>query len=281
MKTKKIILVIFLLNATVSLSMAQNLSVLYSTGFETEEERNEWKQYRKNNVYENFVWKFSNVGIGNSYYLYHGWNNTQGWADTIVDWFVSPPLQIIDSTTISLRIQIDGYSEPNEFLQLWFSDGNSNPLTGTFTKIATLDQSKKWEWIDTTLSIPYTSATGFIAFRYRTFGNCWYNVSIDDIAITSPCIVSIGEMKKDKFSEIAIFPNPTNSSVKLFIRDENLLNANLSASICDMFGREIQFIPTIQQSEISVDLSQFASGMYLINFMSHNKLMAIKKLIVE
>ena len=260
----KVFLVVALLGSAAANSTAQSRLLPYITGFDTEEERAGWQQYRENHVHEDYTWKYSILSSGD-HRLYHGWDFPQGWKDTIVDWFVSPPLQIIDSTTISLKLRIEGMVDPDEFLQLWFSDGNPNPLTGSFVKIATLDRDVKYEWLDLTLNIPYTSETGYIAFRYSTFGHNWYNVLIDDIVITSPC-VGVREVRKDIFSIITIFPNPTNSQLRI---TSNELQENTAYTVYSVVGQVvIQGILSLCRDEINcvstINVESLPAGIYYL-----------------
>ena len=274
----------FLFFATIPLSIAQNP---YTTGFDTEEDKAGWQQYKTQHNSSTYEWKFGKTGswlgeLRSS--VYHRCNNVDGVPDTLENWMVSPPLRFLSPSELYLSFMIRGYSEGYGGYfgcKVYFSGASPNPAMGDYVEIADLTASlPRHEWIDTNIHIAHTAEKGYIALVYHIAGKQWFEMLIDSFATTSS-LVGVLEQKNVNQNSITIFPNPANSSVKLFIHDANLLDTDVTVSIYDVFGREVQVISNIQESEFAVDLRHLTSCMYFVKFMSGDKFIAVKKMLIE
>lgn len=76
---------------------------------------------------------------------------------------------------------------------------------------------------------------------------------------------------------ISMFPNPTNTFV--IFKFESDIDANLKVHISALDGKKIKSVTVANYQTNQVDISNFSSGIYIINFYSGNTLITSKKLV--
>ena len=101
--------------------------------------------------------------------LSHDYNVAGISNDTVVDAYVSPALNFIAPVQISMKVFTGGFSNPiPDNCDIWFGNNNSNPTTGNFVLIGSLSYMQpKYVWLDTIINVPFTAASGYIAFKYK------------------------------------------------------------------------------------------------------------------
>ena len=78
---------------------------------------------------------------------------------------------------------------------------------------------------------------------------------------------------------ILLFPNPTSNSFQINIHNTN---ENLeSIVVYDVLGKNVKTVVNIAASQTSVDVSNLAKGVYLVEVTTKNKLKLIKKLVIQ
>ena len=81
-----------------------------------------------------------------------------------------------------------------------------------------------------------------------------------------------------KTKSLLVYPNPVkNGVVTIESSDEQLIN---KVTIYDITGRYIDLIENNHNSSISINVSSYPSGIYLLKAMLDNQLFEIVKLIV-
>lgn len=259
-----------------SLAFAQSKTLPYTTGFDSPAEKAGWQEYRtKVHSFEHWDYGsgFSGAGISHDYQV------SGGATDTVADWFVSPPLKLTSQSKMTLKLQTQGFSTPfPDNLQVLYCSKKQNPSLGNFTVIANLSfMQPQYTWLDTTVTISFTSDSGYVAFRYKTIGAAWSTYAIDNISI-SALPVSIKE-NKDSESKITIFPNPFNSNCSIWLSNE-LANSSPKAQLFDMYGKLIQADFTWQDQTLRLNRGNLNNGIYFITLTINDKAVLTKRLII-
>lgn len=265
-------LLTFLLQCfTVSVVFSQGLSLPYYTGFDSPAEHEGWQQFRLGFI------SFNGWGTGAGR-LYHGYNVGGNETDTVVDWFVSPPLNLSSPSTLSMNVQTGGFSAPfPDNCEIWLGTTNPNPSIGNFVLIANLSYMQpKYQWLDTAIHIPFVSDSAYIAFKYKTIGAAWMDYGIDSIWVSS----SAGIIEKDKYNEkeISISPNPFSSQTTLQIDN---LSENTWILIYNSFGQKVKQIDTLSSKTVTLSRDMLPSGLYFVHINDANASLIEKIIIID
>jgi len=265
-------LLTFLLQClTANIVFSQGLSLPYYTGFDSPAEKAGWQQFRTGflSVYS---WG-TNAGQ-----LYHDYNVGGNSNDTVIDWFVSPPLNFTSPGIITMKVKTGGFSTPfPDNCEIWFGTDNPNPSTGNFVLIANLSYMQpKYQWLDTTVNVSFVSDNGYIAFKYKTIGAAWMDYGIDSIWVSSP--VGINEKENYYKIEVNIFPNPF--SLQTTLQTNNLIIRNATLTVDNCFGQTIKQIKGISEQTITLHRDNFPSGLYFVRLTQNNKIIARDKLLI-
>ena len=78
---------------------------------------------------------------------------------------------------------------------------------------------------------------------------------------------------------VSIYPNP--SATGVFILKTEGFNENKTVYVLDVFGKTITEFSSVDQRTISLDLSNYAKGMYYVNVVDSNNKRSIRKVIFE
>ena len=94
-------------------------------------------------------------------------------------------------------------------------------------------------------------------------GSCWYGVrAVTDCGESDMAIVgytNVGEIN----TEVAIYPNPTNGDIKV------LVNGMQQVTIVNTFG-QVVFNQNVNTDQMTINMSQFGTGMFIINIVTEN-----------
>ena len=175
----KTIITFFFICITLNTLFSQGISLPYFTGFDTPAEQAGWQQFRTGFL-SNFDWN-------NNGSISHDYNVGGNPSDTVVDWYVSPPLNFTSTGILTMKIKTGGFSMPTpDNCEVYFGTNYPNPSIGNFVLIANLSYMQpQYQWLDTIVNVPYTSDSGYIAFKYKTIGLAWTNYSIDSITVST------------------------------------------------------------------------------------------------
>ncbi len=254
----------------------QGLSLPYISGFDSAPETAGWQQFRLGNDPGAFQWNIGGGGFSASC-LSHDYNVGGNTTDTVIDWFVSPALNFVGNGTISLKVKTSGFSTPTpDNCEIYFGTDDPDPSTGNFVLIGEVSfMQPQYTWLDTSLTIPFTSDSGYVAFKYKTVGAAWMTYAIDNINIISTASV---DESVSEINYMQIYPNPFEETTTIFIQAD--LSGTNMIRIYDIYGKEIRTIINAG-NQITLSKENFSSGIYFVVFESEKEILEIEKLVVE
>jgi len=103
-----------------------------------------------------------------------------------------------------------------------------------------------------------------------------------DVDTISFCVQQPGKLQyiDDLEQEVKIWPNPFSTAMTVLITREQLV-LPVEIRMVDLFGREIKRISNIRSREITIARDNLKSGLYLIKVIGGDKIMDIRKVVVE
>ena len=233
---KNLCLAITLLALPVTIQ-AQSQKLPYKCGFDSPTERAGWKNYQlKSTAYATF-------GVGNtgSSYLSHDYPVGNSNADSVQDWYVSPPLKVTYKSLISLKANVYVIFKQmgSDYFGLWYSTKSGDPKSGTFKELAdfTAFASTSFDlWHDTThIQLNDTGSAVYIAFKYKEVSN-WFTIRADSIIVQEVQHSGI-ESNNAGGAAIKVYPNPVKGSLHI---ETPMDMGTMQIEICDLAGRTIQ-----------------------------------------
>lgn len=266
---KNLLTLLFFFSITIN-SFSQGLSLPYYTGFDSPAERAGWQQFRKGFL-SSYDW--SNIGS-----LYHDYNVGANPTDTVIDWFVSPPLNLNSAGLVSMKVQTDGFSPPtSDNCEVYFGTGNPDPSIGNFVLIGNISYMQpQFQWIDTSFNISTLSDSGYLAFKYKTIYAAWRTYKIDSIIVSQS--VGIDE-KNNKNNFIAsLSPNPFTSFST--IKFNSYLN-DVDITIFNLQGQKAKAISNFSGSQFKLERDNLKNGIYFIQFSRENDIIKTEKIIIS
>ena len=267
----KTIFTFFLLLLLASSSFSQGLSLPYYTGFDSPDEQAGWQQFRTG-FPSNFDWE-------NNGNILHDYNVGGNPADTVIDWYVSPSLNFTSSGTVTMKVRTGGFSVPTpDNCEIWFGTNDPDPSTGNFVLIANLSYMQPQnQWLDTIISIPFASDSGYIAFKYKTIGLAWTTYAIDSITVRVGATVGIDEVYNSDNAVVNIFPNPFNSTSIVHFTSEF---PNVELNLYNIFGQKVRTINNIIGQEYKLHRDNLPVGVYILRLLEDNKVIGMEKFII-
>ena len=259
----------------VGAACAQGLPLPYSTGFDNSTQQAGWQQFRTGNDPNAYSWSVAGMGFSAPNCVSHDYNVGANATDTVIDWYVSPAINVIASSQMSLKVRTGGFSTPfNDSFEVLFSSNGADPATANYTLVANLSYMvPQYQWLDTTFSIPFVSGNGHIALKYKTIGAAWSTYAFDNITISSP--LSIDLAAGNSTIDMNIFPNPANASIAVSVNDEQ----SYEIKITDVSGRAI--MRTLTTGKITkIDTSDLANGIYFVSLEKENSALATRRLVI-
>jgi hypothetical protein len=280
MKVKTLLLGTFLVFFS-NLVISQTRSLPYSTGFDTEEERLGWRQVRTGDS-NGFRWNISGYRYTSPpYSLEHDYNVGGEPTDTIIDWYISPPLDFSKKGKISLKIYYYGPSTPIEDnFEIWFGTNYQDPAIGDFYKVETLSFIKPDnEWIDTTINIPFVTSKGYVAFRYKTIGLRWCVYTIDDVLITEDTTSHSGTIE-NLDSSVKVFPNPFSNTTTFEINSDQFLSTSTRILIFNALGEKVHE-QNVRDKRTTLERDKLTDGIYLYHVVNEGIIKSTGKLLIQ
>lgn len=264
-KTLPLILLIQCFN--IGILFSQGISLPYSSGFDTPSEMAGWQQYRTGFL-SNYAWSNSGGGFF-SMCISHDYNVGGAQTDTVVDWYVSPPLNFTSEGTLAVKVLTSGFSTPfPDNFEVLFGTNIQDPALSSFTVIANLSYMQpQFQWLDTIVNIPFVSDSGYIAFKYKTIGAAWSTYAFDNVVIDlSP--VSVGE-NQNTIKTLNCYPNPFNESTSIEL-PQDLRNSKLTVHIYDTMGKEIKSTEYVNARKILIRKEGLPEGVYFVKIDPEN-----------
>jgi hypothetical protein len=223
----------------------------YYTGFDSPGEKAGWSEYRLGYA-SNFNWT-------NSGQLFHDYNVGGTSTQTVVDWYVSPALNLNIPAKITMKVKASGVTQPtNDNCEVYFSSSAADPAMSTYTLIGNLSLTQPLDkWAVKEFTILGTASSGRIAFRFKSISAYWMTYAIDSITVKSSTVVSI--LNYNKPFEIDLFRRSANEF--MLTCSEPLWNSQLTLS--DLNDKALYTSSIQKDRNIILDFPP-APGIYLI-----------------
>lgn len=262
-------LLLFFTFFTIS-NLSAQIDLPFYTGFDIPEETVGWDEYRLGDLNPFYNWHFTQDGVLKHFYPVGGEEITN-------DWMVSPALNFENGAFMdSIRFKSSGFGFPFglDTVAMYHLAGSQDPELATEVNLIKVFTDEDFMNDDIwkvfyDIELPTTLGNSYIAFRYQTIVN-WFDVSIDDIAISQP--LSVDDLLLE--TEIEIYPNPSSEWVNVKLEEGIQLSA---LRITDINGKEIQSYNPLDRR---LDISELSSGHYLLQLVSEDH-SVVKKLVVE
>ena len=191
-------------------------------------------------------------------------------------WLFSRAINLTQGTTYAVsyyaaRFAIAGAGNVNN---LKVTVGNDTTVAAQTTTVQTLDNYSEDDYVLQTsnFTVP-TTGVYYIGFNYTAPAQVQTNyglIALDDITVD----VSAG-LNDALIAKLAVSPNPTNGVVNISNSENILING---VTVTDLNGRTVKSSKFDGTSNAQVNISDLASGMYMMTISSDNGT-AVKKII--
>ena len=81
--------------------------------------------------------------------------------------------------------------------------------------------------------------------------------------------------------DITLYPNPTTGMVNVQWTMYNGQWENVEIQVLDVYGRLLRTVETCHGASLQIDLSHYATGIYLVRWVNGGKVMAVRKVVKE
>ena len=206
-----------------------------------------------------------------SQYLFFGTNVTATNNTAANNWFFTPPVLLSAGETVTTKF----WAKCASARKLRFTVGNDNSATAQTTQIWSNLALTSAAYSQITTPTYVAPTTGLYYFGFNDISVATTAVSylrIDTFDMTS--VLGTNEFLNSKF---AISPNPANDFITLSNTDNIIVK---SISMTDLNGRVVKQVSYSDASNIQVNVSDLASGMYLMNITSDQGT-ATKKVVIN
>ncbi len=157
--------------------------------------------------------------------------------------------------------------------------GNTNVLLGESTTLS-VTSNPQWTYLwstgDTTPSITVTPEMPTTYSVTVTNGTCEAEASVD---------VSIHDgIPSYDNNLLTLYPNPTNDIVNVRFTNGNGKWENTEIRVYDVYGRLLRTVETCHGASLQtmqIDLSHYATGVYLIQLVNNGNVMAVRKVVKQ
>jgi hypothetical protein len=260
-----------------ALSFSQGLALPYNTGFDSAPQQAGWQQYRTGFL-SGSAWSYGGGAFSVPTCVSHDYNVGGNTTDTVVDWFISPPINFTNVGTMSIKVQTGGFSTPfPDSFEILFGTDHQDPATGNFVVIANLSYMlPQYQWLDTTFSIPFASDSGYIALKYKTIGAAWSTYSFDNISM-DVANASIDENNPAN-ATIRCLPNPF--STQTVLRTGQTLN-DATLMIYNSQGQQVKKMEHLCGENILLDRDNLPAGLYFAKLEQAGKVFTGRLVVVE
>lgn len=234
--------------------------VNYYTGWDDANQQSGWQQIRKgdNSLYEWSVETGTSLSAPNNIAHYY----PVGGSVPTDDWYVSPGFDFSSGGSIdTIWSWFGGFGTPmtDDTIAIYLLNGSPDPdlasKTILYSYTDSLYQNDNTWRKDSNITIPPTSGTSYIAFRYETTVN-WLDAKFDDLSITADAI--LGTKTTGNRFEFSVYPNPANSVLNLEYTGDIIIS---EIQIFNSSGQCVKEFTTIPPS-ITIDGLQ--DGFYFL-----------------
>ena len=130
--------------------------------------------------------------------------------------------------------------------------------------------------IDTTFEVGTPNLSVF-NFQFSTSHGC------DSIVILTltiePC--DTNGINENGIVNLTLYPNPTTGMVNVQFTMNNEQSGAGEIQVLDVYGRLLQTVETCHGASLQIDLSHYATGIYLVRWVNGGKVMAVRKVVKE
>lgn len=180
------------------------------------------------------------------------------------DWLISPAITL-GSTGNLLTFYIKSLSEDYglEQYRVYIYTGTGIPTgAADFVEIGDGVTEAPFDfWLDDEYNLDaYAGQT--VRIGIRNVGEDHYMLQVDDFSITTTDAMSTNDVLSSKFS---VYPNPTSNFLNISGSDALQMN---SVKITDVNGREVSNTTFSNTDSAQINVSNLASGMYIISISS-------------
>lgn len=222
--------IIFIILSTlllhVHISKAQT-ALPYETGFDNAAQTAGWQAFRKGNTDPNYKWVYATfTAYSAPASLLHQY--PVGGTVVTDDWFVSPGFSIRSGGRVdSIRSAFSGFGLPDvaDTVALYLLTGSPDPALAS-TKTLLLDYrgadySNNDTWRKHTLLLAASTATCYLAVRYKTVNN-WLDAKFDNLRISALTTTSIHDFALQE-EAIRLYPNPASQELNIQVDHQQAL----------------------------------------------------------
>ncbi len=151
---------------------------------------------------------------------------------------------------------------------------DANPLAVISTYAVANPTATGYTYVKVPLTIPATGLYN-LGFHIGSTGSA-PTFKVDDIELTS-MLVGVNNQKLD--ANVNVYPNPANNDVTVAIRHTE--TADYTVTITDVLGRTVKTIDAnnVTATDLNIDLSSEANGVYLVKVQSGNAVKSSKLVI--
>ena len=213
----------------------------------------------------------------------HGCDSTVTLHLTI---FTANYTDFADSACGSYTWNNEVYTESGDYTQTFT---NANGCDSTVTLHLTIYQPAT-ETIELTLcesDLPYHYVNGDIdtTFEVGTPQLSTFNFQLltqhgcdSTVTLTLTITTGVNEWGNGQFT---LYPNPTTGMVNVQFTMNNVQLGAGEIQVLDVYGRLLQTVETRHGASLQIDLSHYATGIYLVRWVNGGKVVAVKKVVRE
>ena len=133
----------------------------------------------------------------------------------------------------------------------------------------------EYQWIDCTTHEPIAGATQQ-QFTPEVSGSYACVITLGECTDTTECMdFSVG-VEEWNDGSITIYPNPSTGMVNIHLAPQT--SAYPEIHVFDVYGRRMQILE-MTDATTQIDLSQYATGVYIMKFMSDDKIVSLLKVV--
>ena len=285
MNRLKLLILLFCTLISMSSFSQEKVMPLLITGFDSISEQNEWKQYRlgASGMYD---WGYSSCVYASPYYaLYHDYQVGVITNDTVKDWYVSPPFDLRNGATLSLKINgtslmFDTLGEPTltstDYFGIWYGPDTA-PNYSCFKELINLsDFALNVGFKDTSGIVlpPVDDDSCHIAFVFHNQSS-WYTIAIDDVVVARKP-VNITYPKQA--IQMRVSPNPFTHQANVSIDPEWGIGCELR-----LYSMQGQLVVSeiLSNNNFQLNRAGLRSGMYLLTVVRDNQMIKPIKVLVQ
>ncbi|MBO6516379.1 MAG: T9SS type A sorting domain-containing protein [Bacteroidia bacterium] len=252
----------------------------YKTGFDTDEERKGWKEFRTGKKGNN-GWAVEAGGFSSESKVINFAPTGTADKDTFFDWYVSPVLDFSQGGSIdSLYFNYFSYFGvflPEQRVHVYALDGDQDPekadsmvVLADFTSLYSGDDKL---WRDTgSIAIPKLSSTSYIAFRFVGIDG-WSSISFDGLQVTENGNSNV-ETPLQNEHKVTLYPNPSNGTVFL---SNNSAEDHYTMQVYALTGEKVEEVELDNSNRFSLNLK---SGQYIYTLTGSNGVATIPEKLI-